>query len=41
MVVGVHSAKFPNEKEKANVYKAVQRYELEHAVINDAEFQVW
>ena len=41
MVVGVHSAKFPNEKERANVYKAVQRYELEHAVINDAEFQVW
>ena len=41
MVVGVHSAKFPNEKELANVYKAVQRYELEHAVINDAEFQVW
>jgi DNA-binding beta-propeller fold protein YncE len=41
MVVGVHSAKFPNEKEKSNLYKAVQRYELEHAVINDVDFQVW
>ena len=41
MVVGVHSAKFPNEKDKANLYKAVQRYELEHAVINDVDFQVW
>ena len=41
MVIGVHSAKFPNEKEKENLYKAVKRCELEHPVINDAEFQVW
>ncbi len=41
MVIGVHSAKFPNEKERENLYKAVKRYELEHPVINDAEFQVW
>ena len=41
MVIGVHSAKFPNEKEKENLYKAVQRCELEHPVVNDAEFQVW
>ncbi len=40
-VVGVHSAKFPNEKDTQNLQKAVQRYELEHPVINDAEFQVW
>ena len=41
MVIGIHSAKFPNEKEKENLYKAVKRYELEHPVVNDAEFQVW
>ena len=40
-VVGVHSAKFPNEKETGNLKSAVQRYELEHPVINDSEFQVW
>ena len=41
MVVGVHSAKFPNEKVKDNLQKAVQRYELEHPVVNDVDFQVW
>lgn len=41
MVVGVHSAKFPNEKEKENLYNAVKRCELEHPVVNDAEFQIW
>ena len=40
-VIGVHSAKFPNEKETHNVDKAVRRYQLEHPVINDGEFQVW
>ena len=41
MVIGVHSAKFPNEKEKENLYNAVKRCELKHPVVNDAEFQVW
>lgn len=41
IVIGVHSAKFPNEKDKNNLYKAVKRYELAHPVVNDAEFQVW
>ena len=40
-VVGVHSAKFPNEKAAENLLKAVQRYELEHPVINDTDFEVW
>ena len=40
-VVGVHSAKFPNEKDKQNLYNAVQRNELQHPVINDADFHVW
>ncbi|MCH7737666.1 MAG: alkyl hydroperoxide reductase [Chloroflexi bacterium] len=40
-VVGVHSAKFPNEKETSNVDKAVRRYQIEHPVINDGQFKVW
>ena len=40
-VIGVHSAKFPNEKETYNVEKAVRRYQLEHPVINDGQFQIW
>jgi len=28
VVVGVHAAKFPNEKEKVNLINAVKRYEL-------------
>ena len=41
VVVGVHSAKFPTEKETDSLTAAVRRCELEHPVINDAEFQVW
>ena len=41
VVVGVHSAKFPTEKETDSLVAAVRRCELEHPVINDAEFQVW
>ncbi|MDA0264331.1 MAG: alkyl hydroperoxide reductase [Chloroflexi bacterium] len=40
-VIGVHTAKFPNEKDTGNLASAVRRYELEHPVINDSEFQVW
>ena len=41
VVVGVHSAKFPTEKETDSLVSAVRRCELEHPVINDAEFRVW
>ena len=40
-VVGVHSAKFNAEKGTDNVRRAVLRYEIEHPVINDANFEVW
>ncbi len=40
-VIGVHSAKFTSEKDTDNLRKAVLRYELEHPVINDSQFQVW
>src|ERR687890_1201906 len=37
VVVGVHSAKFENEKETENIRQIVVRYEIEHPVVNDAE----
>lgn len=40
-VIGVHSAKFPNEKDGENLQQAVRRCELEHPVVNDADFRVW
>lgn len=41
VVIGVHSAKFENEGETENIREIVQRYELEHPVINDNEFRTW
>ncbi len=41
VVIGVHSAKFDNEKYADNVLLAAQRYELKHPIVNDAEFNVW
>src|SRR5262249_34968503 len=40
-VVGVHSAKFENEKQTENIRQAIQRYEIEHPVINDKDLAVW
>ncbi len=40
-VVGVHSAKFANEKEQENIRAAVLRYEIEHPVVNDSDFRIW
>jgi DNA-binding beta-propeller fold protein YncE len=41
VVIGVHSAKFDNEKETGNIRKAILRYEIEHPVINDANMIIW
>ncbi|MFN0056558.1 MAG: thioredoxin-like domain-containing protein [Planctomycetales bacterium] len=41
VVIGVHSAKFENEKESDNIRRAIMRYEIEHPVINDSEMTVW
>jgi sugar lactone lactonase YvrE len=41
VVIGVHSAKFQNEKETENIRRIVLRYELEHPVVNDADFAIW
>ena len=39
--VGVHSAKFDNEKVSENIRQAVLRYEIAHPVINDDEMKMW
>lgn len=40
-VIGVHSAKFTNEKDTDNLRKAVLRHEIRHPVVNDADFKIF
>lgn len=41
VIIGVHSAKFPAEKITDNIRAAVIRHNIEHPVVNDADFAVW
>jgi thiol-disulfide isomerase/thioredoxin len=41
VVIGVHSAKFENEKDTENIRRIILRYEIEHPVYNDSKFAVW
>jgi hypothetical protein len=41
VVVGVHSPKFPAERDTVNLREAVLRNRIEHHVVNDRDFQVW
>jgi len=41
VVIGVHSAKFENEKDIENIRRIVLRYEIEHPIVNDADFAIW
>src|SRR5574341_1415536 len=41
VVVGVHSAKFQNEKESENIRQAILRYEIEHPVVADSNLAIW
>ncbi len=41
MVVGVHSAKYPAERDDRHLAAAVERLALDHPVVNDANFAVW
>jgi len=41
VVIGVHSAKFDNEKQTENIRQAIMRYEIKHPVINDADMTIW
>lgn len=41
IIVGVHSAKFPNEKVLDNIKSAILRYNIAHPVVNDADATLW
>ena len=41
VVIGVHSAKFDTERDSENIREAIQRYEIEHPVVNDANHMIW
>lgn len=41
VVIGVHSAKFTTEKDSKNIAEAIERYEIEHPVVNDANHAIW
>jgi DNA-binding beta-propeller fold protein YncE len=41
VVIGVHSAKFNNEKDTAQIRSAILRYDVRHPVVNDSGFEVW
>lgn len=40
-IIGVHSGKFDNEREIANIRQAILRYDIEHPVLVDSDFRVW
>ena len=41
VVIGIHAAKFDNEKATENIRQVIRRYEISHPVANDAEFRIW
>ncbi|MFN3531600.1 MAG: thioredoxin-like domain-containing protein [Candidatus Brocadia sp.] len=41
VIIGVHSAKFENERDAENIRQAILRYEIEHPVVNDSNFAIW
>ena len=41
VIIGVHSAKFENEKLTDNIRSAVLRYGIKHPVVNDKDAVLW
>jgi sugar lactone lactonase YvrE len=41
VVIGVHSAKFTNERRSDNIRRIIVRYDIDHPVANDAAFAIW
>ncbi|XP_043663185.1 NHL repeat-containing protein 2 isoform X2 [Drosophila teissieri] len=41
VVIGVHSPKFENERNAANLLSAVQRYGISHPIVNDSRSGMW
>uniref|UniRef100_A0A2C9JRW6 Thioredoxin domain-containing protein n=1 Tax=Biomphalaria glabrata TaxID=6526 RepID=A0A2C9JRW6_BIOGL len=41
VIVGVHSAKFLNERVTSNILSAILRYNIQHPVVNDKNATLW
>jgi sugar lactone lactonase YvrE/thiol-disulfide isomerase/thioredoxin len=41
VVIGVHSGKFDAEHDSENIRQAVMRNDIEHPVVNDADYKIW
>lgn len=41
VVVGVHSAKFDAEQQSETIQQAIQKFGIEHPVVNDADTRIW
>jgi thiol-disulfide isomerase/thioredoxin len=41
VVIGVHTAKFDNERDTESIRKAILRYGVTHPVVNDAHGKIW
>ncbi|WP_299706854.1 thioredoxin-like domain-containing protein [uncultured Pontibacter sp.] len=41
VVIGVHSAKFDAEKQSETIRQAMQKFGIEHPVVNDADLVIW
>nr|XP_053634639.1 NHL repeat-containing protein 2-like [Cherax quadricarinatus] len=41
LVVGVHSAKFDNERVSSNILAAIDKYHIHHPVVNDPQGKMW
>lgn len=41
VVIGVHSAKFDNEKISANILSAILRYGISHPIVNNPSMELW
>ena len=41
VVLGVHSSKYDNESDPANIRAAIQRYEIHHPVVVDKDRAIW
>ena len=41
VVIGVHSAKFTNEREAENIRQAIMRYGISHPVVDDRDMRIW
>jgi thiol-disulfide isomerase/thioredoxin len=40
-VIGIHSAKFEQEKDVKNIRQAILRYDIEHPILVDQNFEIW